>query len=88
MSTPTKRRLMRDFRRIQDDPPPGISAAPMENDIMHWNAVIFGPPDTPYEDGTFHLKLTFSEEYPNKPPLVKFVTRMFHPNSMRNLNFI
>ncbi|KAF7494927.1 Ubiquitin-conjugating enzyme E2 1 [Sarcoptes scabiei] len=80
MSTPTKRRLMRDFRRIQDDPPPGISAAPMENDIMHWNAVIFGPPDTPYEDGTFHLKLTFSEEYPNKPPLVKFVTRMFHPN--------
>ncbi|XP_027202887.2 ubiquitin-conjugating enzyme E2 B-like [Dermatophagoides pteronyssinus] len=80
MTTPTKRRLMRDFKRIQDDPPPGISAAPHDNDIMRWNAVIFGPPGTPYEDGTFHLTLQFSDDYPNKPPSVKFVSKMFHPN--------
>jgi ubiquitin-conjugating enzyme E2 A len=24
--------------------------------------------------------MTFGEEYPNKPPAVKFVTTMFHPN--------
>lgn len=71
---------MRDFKLIQDDPPPGISAAPKESNIMHWNAVIFGPTDTPFEDGTFHLMLTFSEDYPNKPPIVKFVSKMFHPN--------
>ncbi|KAF7634249.1 UBIQUITIN_CONJUGAT_2 domain-containing protein [Meloidogyne graminicola] len=47
---------------------------------MHWEAVIFGPQDTPFEDGTFKLSLEFSEEYPNKPPLVKFVSKMFHPN--------
>ena len=33
---------------------------------MLWNAVIFGPHETPFEDGTFKLTLEFSEEYPNK----------------------
>jgi len=80
MSTPARRRLMRDFKRLQEDPPPGVSGAPCENDIMLWNAVIFGPHDTPFEDGTFKLTINFSEEYPNKPPTVKFVTKMFHPN--------
>lgn len=45
-----------------------------------WEAIIFGPQDTPFEDGTFKLTLEFTEEYPNKPPTVKFVSKMFHPN--------
>ena len=36
--------------------------------------------DTPFEDGTFKLTMEFSEEYPNKPPVVKFLSKMFHPN--------
>lgn len=28
--------------RLQDDPPAGVSGAPTENNIMLWNAVIFG----------------------------------------------
>uniref|UniRef100_A0A915P020 UBC core domain-containing protein n=1 Tax=Meloidogyne floridensis TaxID=298350 RepID=A0A915P020_9BILA len=71
---------MRDFKKLQDDPPAGVSGAPTEESIMHWEAVIFGPQDTPFEDGTFKLSLEFSEEYPNKPPQVKFVSKMFHPN--------
>ena len=31
-------------------------------------------------DGTFKLTLEFSEEYPNKPPVVKFLFKMFHDN--------
>ena len=31
--------------------------------------------------GTFKLTLEFSEEYPNKAPVVKFKSTMFHPNS-------
>ena len=42
MSTAARRRLMRDFRRLQEDPPMGVSGAPGENNIMIWNAVIFG----------------------------------------------
>jgi ubiquitin-conjugating enzyme E2 A len=80
MSTPCKRRLLRDFKKMKNDPPQGISAAPLNDNIMVWNAVIFGPDDTPWEGGTFKLTITFTEEYPNKPPKVKFITKMFHPN--------
>jgi ubiquitin-conjugating enzyme E2 A len=40
--------------------------------------------DTPFEDGTFKLLLTFDDSYPNKPPTVKFLSRMFHPNVYAN----
>ena len=97
MSTAARRRLMRDFRRIQANPPAGICACPKDDNIMIWKAVIFGPDDTIWEAGTFKLtmvscmfylfllhlmkKQEFTEEYPNKPPKVMFVTSMFHPNS-------
>ena len=71
---------MRDLRRLQDDAPPGVSAAPQEDNVMQWEAVIFGPEDTIWENGAFTLKMTFSEEYPVKPPNVVFVTPIFHPN--------
>jgi ubiquitin-protein ligase len=47
---------------------------------MRRNAVIIGPADTPFEDGTFRLVMHFEEAYPNKPPGVKFISQMFHPN--------
>ena len=41
------------------------------------------PEDTAWEDGTFKLSVEFTEEYPNKAPTVKFLTKMFPPNSAR-----
>lgn len=46
-----KRVLSSDDARLKDDPPAGIMATPSENNIMLWNAVIFGPAETPFEDG-------------------------------------
>ncbi|KAM5360545.1 hypothetical protein ACJZ2D_013674 [Fusarium nematophilum] len=98
MSTAARRRLMRDFKRMQTDPPAGVSASPVPDNVMTWyaafnqwfelnidnllsrNAVIIGPADTPFEDGTFRLVMQFEEQYPNKPPQVKFISQMFHPN--------
>lgn len=80
MSTPARRRLMRDFKKLQEDPPAGVSGAPTDNNILLWHAVIFGPSETPFEDGTFKLTIEFTEEYPNKPPTVRFLSKMFHPN--------
>lgn len=71
---------MRDFKRMQLDAPSGVLALPVSDNVMSWNAVIIGPADTPFEDGTFRLVLQFDEQYPNKPPVVKFISEMFHPN--------
>ncbi len=35
-STAARRRLMRDFRRLQNDPPCGVTGAPLDNNIMVW----------------------------------------------------
>lgn len=75
-----RRRLIRDFKKMKTDPPQGISAAPKDKELMEWNAVMFGPEQTSWEGGTFRMKLVFSDQYPNKPPKVTFVTKMFHPN--------
>ena len=48
--------------------------------IFRWNVEIEGPPDSPYEGGTFALLVTFPRDYPFNPPIVKFETRIFHPN--------
>jgi ubiquitin-conjugating enzyme E2 A len=34
MSTVARKRLMRDFKRLQNDPPQGIQAAPLDNNVM------------------------------------------------------
>ena len=67
---------------MQTDAPHGVTAAPSPSNIMLWDAVIFGPEDTPFEDGTFRLQLEFEESYPTKPPKVKFLAKMFHPNGI------
>lgn len=82
--TVARKRLMRDFKKIKNDQQEmeklGVSATPVDDDIMKWHAAIFGPADTPWEGGTFQLEVNFCEEFPNKPPQVRFLNKMFHPN--------
>jgi hypothetical protein len=42
---------MRDFKRLRNDPPQGVNGSPNPDNIMLWNAVIFGPEDTPWDGG-------------------------------------
>ena len=50
------------------------------NDIMNWKASIYGPKNSIFEGGKYDLEIKFSLEYPTKPPSVKFLTPIFHPN--------
>lgn len=57
-----------------------ISAGPRDGDIFHWDAMIIGPTETPYEGGIFRLRIDIPMEYPFKPPLFRFETKVYHPN--------
>ena len=81
MSNTSERRLLKDLKKMQEDQSnEGISATPIDDNLHQWEALIFGPDDTIWEGGIFKLHMEFSEDYPNKPPKVKFLTQMFHPN--------
>lgn len=83
MSTPAKRRLLKDFSTFPKNDKT-IFATPLENDLMVWAAIILGPESTPYENGTFSLIIEFSDEYPSSPPNIKFISDMYHPNIYSN----
>ena len=81
MSSNAERRLLKDLKKMNDDKTQeGIQATPAGDSLFNWEAVIFGPDDTVWEGGVFNLIIEFSDDYPNKAPKVKFVTKMFHPN--------
>jgi len=78
-------RLSRELSKLQSesDKIDGITIE-TPSDLMIWNAKISGPPETPFEKGVFDIMLRFDTDYPVKPPSVKFLTPMFHPNIYRD----
>ena len=75
-----KKRLLTEFSRLTKNPTTGVSATPVAGDILTWDCVICGLPDTVMEFGIFELTLTFPPDYPFSPPTAKFFSEMFHPN--------
>lgn len=48
--------------------------------MFHWEGIIHGPSDTPYYNGVFKIDIRIPDTYPMVPPIVKFITRIYHPN--------
>ena len=73
-------RLSKEFRDMQNNDTPNLSASPVNDNLFEWNAVILGPIGTPYEGGIFNLNIHIPTNYPFKPPSVIFKTKIYHPN--------
>lgn len=79
--TKATKRIKKELEEISKEPPSNCSAGPINPDnIFEWSATILGPSESPYAGGVFKLNIIFNEKYPFKPPKVKFITRIFHPN--------
>ncbi|KAG2071069.1 UBC-like protein [Suillus decipiens] len=68
------KRLAKEYVSMQKEPPPFVWATPDEKNILTWNYLIRGPPDSPFAGGEYHGVLIFPAEYPFKPPGIKMFT--------------
>ena len=85
MSLKAVNRIKKEIEEIKKEPPANCSAGPInEDNLFDWCASIVGPSNSPYAGGLFSLRVSFSEKYPFKPPKIKFITKIFHPNINSN----
>jgi ubiquitin-conjugating enzyme E2 N len=59
---------MQETERLLNEPAPGISAVPHDDNLRYFNVVISGPDQSPFEGGSFKLELFLPEDYPMAPP--------------------
>lgn len=73
-SRQSQKRLNKEYKTIQANPPPFIIAKPNDENILEWHYIITGPTATPFESGQYHGMLRFPSEYPFKPPSITMIT--------------
>jgi len=52
----------------------------VDDNISEFYITFKGPPDSPYEGGSWKLHVELPEAYPYKSPSIGFVNRIYHPN--------
>jgi len=74
------RRVLKEIADIKADPHSHIIVDHNHDDLTHLKGKFKGPPDTPYEGGTYIVDIRIPNEYPFRPPVMKFDTKLWHPN--------
>mmetsp|Transcript_26803 Transcript_26803/g.34727 ORF Transcript_26803/g.34727 Transcript_26803/m.34727 type:complete len:152 (+) Transcript_26803:140-595(+) len=80
MANNLPRRIVKETQRLLNEPVPGISATPYEDNLRYFSVIIAGPSQSPYENGIFKMELFLPADYPMAPPKVRFLTKIYHPN--------
>eukprot|EP00404_Azadinium_spinosum_P014220 CAMPEP_0180520602 /NCGR_PEP_ID=MMETSP1036_2-20121128/56352_1 /TAXON_ID=632150 /ORGANISM="Azadinium spinosum, Strain 3D9" /LENGTH=151 /DNA_ID=CAMNT_0022533105 /DNA_START=234 /DNA_END=686 /DNA_ORIENTATION=- len=67
-------RLRKELKEIAKDPPPYLYLHCDDRNILSWDFVIEGPPETAYYGGWYWGHLDMPKDYPFSPPLIKVIT--------------
>jgi ubiquitin-protein ligase len=78
------KRLQNEYKQYLKEPNTYYSISIDNNNFLKWNIILLGPPETIFEGGFYNCQLEFTKDYPNKPPLFKFIDNLFHPNIYPN----
>jgi ubiquitin-protein ligase len=74
-------RIVREIEEIHaEDSVPYLSIAPIDGVLDNCLTCMEAPKGSPYEGGVFWLHVAYPKDYPWKPPVVRFVTTIYHPN--------
>eukprot|EP00477_Mikrocytos_mackini_P001405 GAHX01001510.1.p1 GENE.GAHX01001510.1~~GAHX01001510.1.p1 ORF type:complete len:162 (+),score=30.90 GAHX01001510.1:44-529(+) len=84
MASKAKMRLIHDLHHLQKENNPNFIACVNEDNILEWKALLYGPSNSVHQNGAYLISFTFTEDFPNKAPHVKFLTKMYHPNIYNN----
>ncbi|KAL8822801.1 MAG: hypothetical protein Q9191_006469 [Dirinaria sp. TL-2023a] len=80
-SSGAQKRLGKELADLKQNPLAGMNVSLVaESDIFKWQVLIDGPENTPYAGGVFNLQLNIPNDYPFKPPVLNFKTKIYHPN--------
>jgi ubiquitin-conjugating enzyme (huntingtin interacting protein 2) len=82
MTSNRNRRIAKEIADIHSDQHSKIVVEVAGNgeDLTHLRGQFYGPPDTPYEGATYKVDIRIPSEYPFRPPVMKFETKIWHPN--------
>ncbi|KAJ3412014.1 ubiquitin-conjugating enzyme E2 K [Chytridiales sp. JEL 0842] len=72
-------RIKKEIAQCQAPDSP-IKVEMVGDSLMTLKGKFKGPEGTPYEGGLFVVDIQVSMEYPFKPPKMKFITKVYHPN--------
>ena len=74
------KRLRKEIDSLSQNKDEFITLINNPDNICSWKALIKGPPSSAYEGYEFELDIVIGSDYPLTAPLMKFVTKIFHPN--------
>jgi len=76
MSSPNKRKEVDLMKLMMSDYQVTLS----DDSVSEFQVKFFGPKDSPYQGGSWNVRVELPPNYPYKSPSIGFVNKIFHPN--------
>lgn len=71
-------RMAKELKKLEKQPPPGVSAVPKGGSLRQLDVQLQGPSDSPYELGLFKLSVTVPDRCPTVSAEMLFGLHSLH----------